>query len=46
MAAWLSELLLSAATTSGSTLIQSFIWIAKIARQTESCTRIGFGPAA
>jgi hypothetical protein len=46
MAAWLSGLLLRALTTDAKTSSQSFIWMARMAKQTQSCTRIGFGPAA
>jgi hypothetical protein len=46
MQAWLSGLSLSDWTTEGSTSFQSFIWIAKIAKHTQSWTRMGLGPAA
>lgn len=46
MQAWLDGSLPSVDTTIGMTSFHSSIWIARIARQTHSCVRIGRGPGA
>lgn len=46
MAAWLCTSLPRAETTVGKTSFQFLICIARMARQTQSCTRTGLGPAA
>lgn len=46
MAAWLCTSLPRVETTVGKTSFQVLICIASIAKQTQSCTRTGLGPAA
>ena len=46
MQAWLSTSLPREDTTEGRTSFHSFIWMASVAKHTQSCTRTGLGPLA